>query len=352
MVELNGTIGGGGQLSITGQTSLRAAENLQSDYDIRVRNGSYEDGTLSTQFNADLTLSGPIATGGSIGGVANIDQASIVIPEQLGGGVSPVDIQHKGASGAVQKQAAELAPKPSAAGAGGGMNLDIQVNAPRRIYVRGRGVDAELGGQMRILGTTGKPSPSGQISLLRGRVDLLTKRFDFDTGQVTFRGTMDPALNFSASTRSDGYVYSIIVQGFASSPEFSFQSTPSLPQDEVVANLFFGKSLGELSPLQLVQLANAIATLNGSNSGPGLLDRLRTLAGLDNIDIKSNEQGETSVGIGAYLNDRTYVNVEKGSNAANDKVTIDLEITDSLKARGQTSGDGNTEAGIFYERDY
>ncbi len=205
---------------------------------------------------------------------------------------------------------------------------------------------------MRILGTTGKPSPSGQISLLRGRVDLLTKRFDFDTGQVTFRGTMDPALNFSASTRSDGYVYSIIVQGFASSPEFSFQSTPSLPQDEVVANLFFGKSLGELSPLQLVQLANAIATLNGSNSGPGLLDRLRTLAGLDNIDIKSNEQGETSVGIGAYLNDRTYVNVEKGSNAANDKVTIDLEITDSLKARGQTSGDGNTEAGIFYERDY
>lgn len=352
VVELNGVIGGGGQLSITGETSLRAADNLQSDYAIRVRNGSYEDGTLSTQFNADLTLKGPLATGGSIGGVANIDQASIVIPEQLGGGVSPVDIQHKGASGAVQKQAAELAPKPSSAGATGGMNLDIQVNAPRRIYVRGRGVDAELGGQMRILGTTGKPSPSGQISLLRGRVDLLTKRFDFDTGRVTFRGTMDPSLNFSASTRSDGYIYSIIVQGYASAPEFSFQSTPSLPQDEVVANLFFGKSLGELSPLQLAQLANAVATLNGSNSGPGLLDRLRSLAGVDNIDIKSNEQGETTVGVGAYLNDRTYVNVEKGSRAEDDKVTIDLEITDSLKARGETSGDGNTEAGIFFERDY
>ncbi|TDQ67176.1 translocation and assembly module TamB [Maritalea mobilis] len=353
VVQLNGTIGGGGQLSVTGETSLRPAENLQSNYDIRVRNGSYEDGTLSTQFNADLRLTGPLATGGSIGGVANIDQASIIIPEQLGGGVSPVDIQHKGASGAVQQQAAELAPKPAASGgSGGGMNLDIQVNAPRRIYVRGRGVDAELGGQLRILGTTGNPSPSGQISLMRGRVDLLTKRFDFDTGQVIFRGTMDPSLNFSASTRSDGYIYSIIVQGYASSPEFSFQSSPSLPQDEVVANLFFGKSLGELSPLQLAQLANAVATLNGSNSGPGLLDRLRSLAGVDNIDIKSNEQGETTVGIGGYLNDRTYVNVEKGTKAADDKVTIDLEITDSLKARGETSGDGNTEAGIFFERDY
>ncbi|MCF4099264.1 translocation/assembly module TamB domain-containing protein [Maritalea mediterranea] len=353
VTSLTGTIGGGGQLSISGQTSLRPSEDLQSDYDIRVRNGSYEDGTISTQFSADLRLAGPLATGGSIGGVANIDQASITIPEQLGGGVSPVEIQHRGASGAVQKQAADLAPKPSASGgAGGGMNLDIQVNAPRRIYVRGRGVDAELGGQLRILGTTGNPSPSGQISLLRGRVDLLTKRFDFDTGQVTFRGSMDPALNFSANTRSDGYIYSIIVQGFASAPEFFFQSSPSLPHDEVVANLFFGKSLGELSPLQIAQLANAIATLNGSNSGPGLLDRLRSLAGVDNIDIKSNEQGETTVGIGGYLNDRTYVNVEKGTKAADDKVTIDLDITDSLKARGETAGDGRTEAGIFYERDY
>lgn len=147
--------------------------------------------------------------------------------------------------------------------------------------------------------------------------------------------------------------YTVGVGGYASAPEISLSSSPDLPQDEILAKMFFGKELSNLSPVQIAQLANAIATLSGVNSGPGILDRLRNLAGIDNIDVKSGEDGKgTTVGVGRYLNDRTYVNVEKGTNAQDGKVTIDLGITHSWKARGEAGQDGRTKAGIFFEKDY
>jgi len=350
--EITGRIGSSGSMRISGQTSLVPSAALESDIDISITDASFDNGLVSAKFGAALKLAGALARGGQISGSANINQANISIPETLPNAVAAIDVVHKDASSTVKQQAAELAPPANDNASSSAIRLNIDVNAPRQIYIRGRGLDAELGGNLNVRGDTGQPKVSGQISMLRGRMDVLTKRFDFDTGQVVFSGPADPTLNFAASTKNDGNTYTIAVQGLASAPEFAFSAIPTVPQDEIVAKIFFGKSLSDLSAIQLAQLAGAIATLSGTGSGPGLLDRIRNLAGLDNIDIKSNDAGETTVGVGAYLNQRTYLNVEKGADSASDKVSIDLEITDSLKARGETTGDGNTKAGLFFEQDY
>lgn len=61
--------------------------------------------------------------------------------------------------------------------------FDLTINAPNQIFVRGRGVDAELGGDMRLTGTR-VPIPIGHLELIRGRVDLLGKRFDLAEGLI------------------------------------------------------------------------------------------------------------------------------------------------------------------------
>jgi len=350
--QISGRLSKNGQFAANGNLSLRPADKLQSDFTLTIRNGEYDDGsTFSTIFDADLALTGRLAEAAVITGQINVDRTDIIIPETLPNVVSPVAVTHKNASAAINEQAASLTPQQGQ-DAGSPMALNIQVNAPKRIFVRGRGLDAELGGNLNIGGTTSNPRIKGAINMSRGRMEILTKRFDFDTGRMVFAGPADPSLDFTASTRLEGSTYSIFVRGLASAPEFSFGSSPSLPQDQIVAKLFFGRSLADLSALQLVQLANAVGTLNGSNSGPSLLDRLRAAAGLDDVDIKTNEQGQTTVGVGAYLNDRTYVNVEKGTEAGSGKVTIDLNITDNITARGETSESGETKAGVFYETDY
>ena len=108
---------------------------------------------------------------------------------------------------------------------------------------------------------------------------------------------------------------SINVTGPADRPRFAFSSVPALPEDEVLARLIFGRSMSNLSPLQIAQLADAAAQLSGGGGTTSLLEALRSNLGVDDLDIRTNEQGGTSVAVGKYLNDRTYLTLEKGDKA-------------------------------------
>ena len=354
--DIRGRLGKEGLLTINGTVGIDPASQMPADIRLALSKASfqYED-ILTTLFDADLNLKGQLAGSSVLAGTINLTNSEIFIPEGVAESLSPLAVRHKNATGKVAEQAEKFTPRETSTSAGDGpaIALDLAINSPRRIFVRGRGMDAELGGTIRVEGTTANPRPIGSVAMQRGRMDLLTKRLDFDTGAVTFAGTLDPALDFSASSTQSGTTFTLAVGGYASAPEIALSSSPAMPEDEILANLFFDRNLADLSPIQLAQLANAVATLSGVNSGPGLLDRLRGLAGIDNIDVKSDEKtGETTVGAGSYLNERTYVNVEKATNSDSGKVTIDLELTDQFKMRGEADSQGNSKAGIFFERDY
>jgi translocation and assembly module TamB len=115
----------------------------------------------------------------------------------------------------------------------------------------------------------------------------------------------------------------------------------------------FGRAMGSLSPLQIAQLAQAAATLAGVGGSTGLLDTLQGKLGVDDIDVRTDEEtGDATVSVGKYLNDRTYVTIEKGSQPGSGKAAIDLNVGRGVKLRGEASDDGSTKGGIFFEREY
>ena len=61
---------------------------------------------------------------------------------------------------------------------------------------------------------------------------------------------------------------------------------------------------------------------------------------------------KTAVSAGKYLNDRTYVTIEKGEKAGSGKATINLDIGRGVKLKGSAAEDGEAKGGIFYEREY
>ena len=159
-----------------------------------------------------------------------------------------------------------------AAGGGAAFGLDLTVSAPSRIFVRGRGIDAELGGQLRLQGTTAAIVPSGSFDLIRGRLDILGKRLVLAEAGLVLEGSFVPMLQVAANSESDGVVSSVRIEGPADDPEVSFTSIPDLPQEEVLARLLFGRDLNSISALQAAQLANAVAVLAG-RGGEGLVSR-------------------------------------------------------------------------------
>lgn len=347
--SFTGEIASGGNFSASGTVGLD--NGFPGDLKLNINDGRYTDGSIvSAGFGADMTVTGPLATAPVIGGTINIARADVTLPDSLPGGVDIVSVQHRNASAKVDEQAASLQPKGGSGSAA--LRLNLQINAPRQIFVRGRGVDGEFGGRIQLGGPATSPSAIGKFTLIRGRLDVLGRRLAFSRGSIGFSGSLLPDIDFSADTIAAGTTVTLGLVGPANDPKVKISSTPTLPEDEALALLIFGRSVNNLSPVQIAQLVDALANLAGGGS-PGVLGKLRNAVGVDSLDITPDESGQgAAVSVGRYINERTFVGVSQGTDAGSTRVTIDLDITDNIKARGETSANGTTKGGLFFERNY
>ncbi|MBB3996613.1 translocation/assembly module TamB domain-containing protein [Aureimonas pseudogalii] len=338
----------GGTLSVGGTIGLGAG--FPANLTIQVNQGRYADGELvSIRLDAGLTLTGPLTGDAVLAGTINASEINILVPDNLPTSLARIDLERRNAPAAVLQQIREIDPNAGKAGTSprGGIRLDVTLNAPNRVFVRGRGLDLELGGTIRITGPVSNLGIDGGFELQRGRFQLLSRRLDFERASLTFDGNLVPTLDLLATSDTGEVTVNIAITGPATNPAFNFSSSPALPQDEVLARLIFGQGTADLSPLQIAQLASAAAQLAGVGGSTNLLDNLRSQLGVDDLDIRTNADGQTAVGVGRYLNDNTYVGVDSTG-----RVAIDLDLGANVKARGAVTAGGGGEVGIFYEREY
>ena len=172
--------------------------------------------------------------------------------------------------------------------------LDIKIDMPGNIFVRGHGLDSEWRGKLAITGTSAAPAINGSLEQIRGSVDLLGKTFTLTRGRIIFDGSdkLDPVLDIVAEASTADITAQVNIGGLASAPTITLTSTPVVPQDEILSRVLFGKGVGQITAGEGLQLAAAAATLAGG--GPGVLDRLRGGLGLDWFRLGSGTSGPTT----------------------------------------------------------
>jgi translocation and assembly module TamB len=350
--RLSANVATGGTISGSGRVSL--APGNAGDLKLALNRFRYVDEPLLvTTVSGNLAVTGPLATAPVIGGTVNVERAEISVPSQVGGGAAAIDVRHvnapKPVAQSLDRSKANAARTSRPAPAAAGPRLDLTVNAPNRIFIRGRGLDAEMGGSLRLTGSLADVQPVGGFDLIRGRLDILGQRLTFNSGSVTMTGSLDPELAFAATVPSDDITVKVTVSGRASDPDIAFSSSPALAQDEVLSRLLFKQGIENLSPMQLARLAGAAATLAGG--GPSPLDDFRNSVGLDDLDLVTDAQGNTGVQAGRYLTDNVYMGVQAGANGKS-KVTLNLDLAPGLKANAGTGTDGDSGIGVLYEQDY
>ena len=351
--RLTGTLSTGGNVSASGTVGIEPARGFPADLTVKIVDGRYTDGHVVTaNLSGELSIKGPLASAPRLSGTINLARTVITVPERLPSSLARLDVRHKNAPAAVRAQERALRPAERSSGGSGGLMLDVTVNATNQIFVVGRGLDAELGGSLRLTGSASSPQAIGQFTLRRGRLSVLGKRLEFTSGTISFSGSMIPYLDLTAESTAGDATVVVTVTGPANNPKFDFSSIPALPEDEVLARLIFGRSMSRLSPLQIAQLAEAAAQFAGVGGSTSLLEKLRSNLGVDDLDVRTDDQGRTSIAAGKYLNDRTYLTIEKGDKAGSGKATIDLNVGRGVKLRGQATDDGEARGGIFFEREY
>lgn len=355
-LDLKGGLNSGGAFTVGGSAGLAAP--YQGDITVALRDLQLKDPQLyQTKVSGDLSVRGPLTGGAMIAGEILLKETELQVPSTgLGGAAGLEELRHVAEPADVRltRQRAGLAPEAETASGGGGSSrpfgLDLTISAPQRIFVRGRGLDMELGGTLRVTGTTANIVPSGAFELVRGRLDILGKRLTIAQAQLQMQGDFDPWLSVLASNESDGITSSVKIEGNASAPKVSFVSSPELPEEEVLARLLFNRDLSSLSAFQAAQLASAVATLAGKG-GDGIMSKLRKGFGLDDLDISTNAEGQTEVKAGKYISKNAYTEVEvDGEGKA--KINLNLDVTPTVTLRGSVGAEGETSIGIFKEKDY
>ncbi|MGZ3215023.1 translocation/assembly module TamB domain-containing protein [Paracoccus sp. T5] len=363
-VEGAAEVAAGGRLTLSGPIDLQAGT---LDIGVALDEVVLRDPNLyETSASGNIRIAGSNAGGPLVSGRIALGETEIRIPATgLGGARAIPDITHVGSQRPpvrATRARAGLEGYPSQAAADAGLagppatpppnppRLDLTITAPNRVFIRGRGIDAELGGEFQIRGTTRNVVPIGNLELIRGRVDLLGNRFTLTEGLVELQGSLIPVIRLVAETQRDGITTRIIIDGEVRDPEITFESSPELPQEEVLSQLLFGRGLDSISPLQAAQLANAIAVLAG-RGGDGIIGNLRDSAGLDDLDLTTDDEGNIELRAGRYLSENVYTDLSVGEGGRS-TINLNLDITESLRARGSVASDGSSSLGVFFERDY
>lgn len=341
----------GGGIATTGSIGLTGT--LPADLKVDFAGLTLVDPTLySTSLNGSLSVSGPLAGGAGISGALTLGRTDITVAAtSLGSGSDIPEITHKGQSASVKttRSRAGLLASEANGGTGTAFGLNVTIAAPNQIFIRGRGLDAELGGQLRLRGTTQDVIPVGQFSLIRGRLSLLGKRIVMEEGTLTLQGELDPVVRLVAETETDDLTVQLITEGPLSSLDLTLSSSPELPQEEILSQLLFGRGLSEISALQAAQMASAVATLTGN--GGGLVGKIRDNFGLDDLDLQTSEDGGSSLKLGKYISDTVYTDVTI-DNAGKSEINLNLDATDNVTVKGTLSSTGDTGIGVFFEKDY
>ncbi|MGF6859590.1 translocation and assembly module TamB [Rhodobacteraceae bacterium MBR-64] len=345
----------GGRILLSGPVSLAAPYNgdlkLVLDKVVLVDPELYR-----TELRGDAAITGPLTGGGLISGTIRLGETEIRVPSTGFGSAGAVaGLQHineptpvqqtRARAGLIETPGADTKTAPARP-----FRLDVRIRAPQRIFIRGRGLDAEMGGDLRVTGTTSDIIPVGGFDLIRGRLNILGQRFTLDDGSALLQGELIPYIRLTTSTTTPDVTATINVEGPADDPKITFSSTPELPEEEVLAQILFGRNLSTISAFQALQLANAVGTLSGSQ-GEGVVSRLRQGFALDDFDVTTDAEGNTGVRAGKYISRRIYTDVAVDATGRSE-LNLNIDVTKSLKARGSVANDGSTGLGMFFERDY
>jgi translocation and assembly module TamB len=359
-----GTVSGSGSMRLDAERGLVLDIGLATQRALLV---SRPD--LIATVSSTLRITGATSSGIEISGPVTIDRAEISVGGGQTASFPTVEVREinkpGGAVTATQptpaRKTTRKAPPPPTATP---IRLALDVRAPQAIFVRGRGLDAEMSGQLTVSGTPEAPAVIGGFTLRRGTFSLGSRRLTFSKGIVSLDNldAIDPRLDFLASVPAQSATVSIAITGTAREPKIEITSSPSMPADEAMALLIFGKPASQLGASELLEVAQVLAELAGQSPGEGVLSRLRKGLGLDQLSVGTSGSrgteptGSSANGVsleaGRYVAPGVYVGARQGAAGNSSRGVVQLDVFDNIKIEGDIGANSNGRVGVKAEWDY
>lgn len=349
--EINGLLPPGTRVGGTLKSDLRAQgprldPSLSGWFDGR-------DLTASTSKGDRARAAGRLSFSGTarepvVNGKLEVSQASLVIPQP------PRALHSVEGDALLWKDRPDTAiviteAAPSAAATVEAIRLGVEVAIPGACWIRGRGLDAEMAGDLALVLHQGRPRVEGSLRAVRGTFSFVGSRFTVERGVATFYGTEEPDPNLDILlSHQKGDVRALVrVTGRASSPSIDLTSEPPMEEADILAHLLFGRASSDLDREQTGFLQTQATAAVKMFAIPGLERELTSRLGVDliRLDQREGTPDEMSVVVGKYLSPRTLLKYDQALDRGDD-FSINLEYWISRHVRLEAKTSRQTQSGV------
>ena len=358
-VALSASDGRGGTITVNGGGRL-AGDNLNIQAKInKLRPLRRRD--IHVELSGDARVGGN-ALAPLIDGKIVVDKGEVLLDniDMGASSITTLPISTPASEKAAAKKAEQKGANPESGG-----RLNVRIIMPPRFSVEGRGLTSLWQANLLISGPLDAPSITGTVNCYRGNFDFLGKDFVLTKGIVFFGGgsLSNPLLDIELTNETPDLTAHLFITGPVNKMKLSLTSDPSLPRDDILSKVLFGRSTNELSRLEALQLAGAVAQLAGfTGNGSSIFQMGKKALGLDVLRLgssstaKGGEPGDTNasgttIEAGKYINDWLYMGVEQGMKADSTAFVIQLELTPRSNIEIHTE-QSNTWAGYKWKLNY
>lgn len=335
--------------AVSGDGELDLAKGGASNLVLTLRGFQLIDNeTAKAVATGQLTLARDAAGKAKLAGSLVIDSAVISAQtSRAPPGVVHMDVVERNRPAALDKGV-----QVQSADRGISVALDIRLRSASGVTVRGLGLNAQMSLDALVAGDTARPLLSGTAHVVRGDYQFAGQRFEIDNRGVVDLATSPDQIRLDLSaTREDPSLTAIIsIKGTAAKPVITLSSSPSLPNDEILAQVLFGRSAAQLSPVEAAELAAAVTTL-ATGGGFDVMGGLQNFARLDRLALGGDSASGITVSGGKYIGKNVYLELTGGGRSG-PSAEVEVRAGRGLSVVSQVGGLSGAKIAIRWRRDY
>lgn len=221
-------------------------------------------------------------------------------------------------------------------------NVSVISRTPLRVKTSFLDVSARI--NLGLQGTVNNPSVSGGLEIVHGSLAFPYKQLLIKHGKIYFlpQQIFDPTIDILAENYIRKYTVRMHITGSVKNPKISFESTPPLQQDQIIALLLGGSEDGSLFLAMPTSVMDSIENMvfgpaeTTSHFQQTLQNLFKPLKNVRFVPSFSDQAGRGGLrgSLAIEVNDRLRAIIERNFNLTEDtKVEVEYALSDDSSVR-------------------
>lgn len=235
------------------------------------------------------------------------------------------------------------------------LELDLKLDLGDDFLFKGSGLDARLGGQLRVFTVEEALRGEGRIRVVEGRYAAYGQTLDIERGELGFVGPIgNPGIDVLATRTFPTVKTGVQVRGTVQHPVVTLYSDPAMPDTEKLSWLVLGHGLEKGTQQEFALLQLAAGALFAQAESVSVQAQLAEALRIDTFAVRGGEGEDlatTVVSVGKRISSRATLSYEQSLDGLNQVVKVLYQLTPHVRLEAQ-AGQQQSSFDAIYTREY